>query len=182
MFEELIAATAVALNEKRIPYMIIGGQAVLLYGTPRLTRDIDITLGIGVERLLEIVEVTRALKLKILPQDYKDFVQKTYVLPTEDPTSAIRVDFIFVFTPYEKQAIERAKVITIGGTAVQFASVEDMIIHKVIAGRPRDLEDARSMIIKHPNFDAGYVRRWLKEFDKTVEGQGLSKRFKELFN
>jgi len=29
--------------------MVIGGQAVLLYGEPRLTRDIDITLGIGVE-------------------------------------------------------------------------------------------------------------------------------------
>jgi hypothetical protein len=27
--------------------MIIGGQAVLLYGEPRLTKDIDITLGRG---------------------------------------------------------------------------------------------------------------------------------------
>jgi len=25
--------------------MVIGGQAVLLYGEPRLTKDIDITLG-----------------------------------------------------------------------------------------------------------------------------------------
>lgn len=29
--------------------MIIGGQAVLLYGEPRLTRYIDITLGIDTE-------------------------------------------------------------------------------------------------------------------------------------
>jgi hypothetical protein len=35
---------AAGLNEQNIPYMIIGGQAVLLYGKPRLTRDIDITL------------------------------------------------------------------------------------------------------------------------------------------
>jgi hypothetical protein len=35
------------LKEASIPYMVIGGQAVLLYGEPRLTRDI-ITGLIGV--------------------------------------------------------------------------------------------------------------------------------------
>ncbi len=30
-----------------IPYMVIGEQAVLLYGEPHLTKDIDITVGIG---------------------------------------------------------------------------------------------------------------------------------------
>ncbi len=47
MFKELITKIGDALNRKSIPYMIIGGQAVLIYGEPRLTRDIDITLGIG---------------------------------------------------------------------------------------------------------------------------------------
>ena len=47
MFKELITKIGDALNKKSIPYMIIGGQAVLIYGEPRLTRDIDITLGIG---------------------------------------------------------------------------------------------------------------------------------------
>ncbi|MCX7699062.1 MAG: hypothetical protein N2114_06325 [Candidatus Goldbacteria bacterium] len=35
--------------------MIIEGQAVLLYGNPRLTRYIDITLGVGIEKLDEIL-------------------------------------------------------------------------------------------------------------------------------
>jgi hypothetical protein len=34
--------------------MVIGGQAVLLYGEPRLTKDIDITLGEGIESLEKI--------------------------------------------------------------------------------------------------------------------------------
>jgi len=34
--------------------MVIGGQAVLLYGEPRLTKDIDITLGKGIESLEKI--------------------------------------------------------------------------------------------------------------------------------
>ncbi len=46
MFEELLKKIGLALDENAIPYMVIGGQAVLLYGEPRLTRDIDITLGV----------------------------------------------------------------------------------------------------------------------------------------
>jgi hypothetical protein len=38
VIEELIAKIAHELDEEKIPYMIIGGQAILLYGTPRLTR------------------------------------------------------------------------------------------------------------------------------------------------
>jgi len=31
--------------------MVMGGQAVLLFGEPRLTPDIDVTLGVGIDRL-----------------------------------------------------------------------------------------------------------------------------------
>jgi len=51
LFEELLARIASALSRGNLPYMVIGGQAVLLYGEPRLTKDIDITLGIPIDRL-----------------------------------------------------------------------------------------------------------------------------------
>ena len=51
MFQQLLVELARALNRREIEYMIIGGQAVLIYGEFRLTRDIDITLGVGEERL-----------------------------------------------------------------------------------------------------------------------------------
>ena len=49
MFKEIIIRIAKAFNENNIPYIIIGGQAVLLYGEPRLTRDIDIILGLSID-------------------------------------------------------------------------------------------------------------------------------------
>lgn len=42
MLAKLIRRIAEALDQAKIPYMIIGGQAVLLYGRPRLTRDEDV--------------------------------------------------------------------------------------------------------------------------------------------
>jgi hypothetical protein len=44
MFEKLLSKIGLCLDKHSLPYMIIGGQAVLLYREPRLTRDIDITL------------------------------------------------------------------------------------------------------------------------------------------
>jgi hypothetical protein len=44
MFEKLLSKIGRCLDKHSLPYMIIGGQAVLLYREPRLTRDIDITL------------------------------------------------------------------------------------------------------------------------------------------
>lgn len=182
MFERLISTIAQLLSESKIPYMIIGGQAVLLYGVPRLTKDIDITLGVSIDRLADVVKVSRIAKLKILPEDYRDFVDKTFVLPVKDEATEIRVDFIFSFTPYEQQAIERSKKVTIGNSSVNFASVEDVIIHKIFAGRPRDMEDVKNIIVKNPLIDVNYIKKWLTEFDKTQQGEKFTDSFKQILN
>jgi predicted nucleotidyltransferase len=180
MFEDLLVKIAKALKEAVLPYMIIGGQAVLLYGTPRMTKDIDITLGVDIDCLEKAVEVIRRIDLEIIPEFFGDFVRKTYVLPTKDKTTGIRVDFIFSFTPYERQAIGRANHVLLQGTAVMFAAVEDVIVHKIFAGRPRDLEDVRSIIIKNPDLNREYTNKWLREFELSMESGGFTTQFDDL--
>jgi len=177
MFEELLTRLASTLKDKNIPYMIIGGQAVLLYGEPRLTRDIDITLGIDTDRLEDVLDVARGVSLRPLPDDVYLFVRDTMVLPTVDDTTGIRVDFIFSWTPYERQAIERARPVRIKDTNVFFASVEDVIIHKIFASRARDLEDVKGILLKSRDIEIDYIQRWLKEFD-AMAGEG---RFSQTF-
>ena len=167
------------MRKDSIPYMVIGGQAVLLYGEPRLTRDIDITLGVGVRELNKLKETISSLGLKILVERDEEFVERNMVLPTLDEKSGIRVDFIFSFSPYGRQAIERAKDIKLGRSLVRFASLEDVVIHKVIAERARDLEDIKSILLKNQKYDLDYIEKWLKEFDKSLTKQFL-KIFREI--
>jgi len=176
VFQRILRRVARELKQASIPYMVIGGQAVLLYGEPRLTRDIDVTLGIGVDELARIKKALPAMGLKVLVKKDQEFVKRTMVLPTKDRESDIRVDFIFSFSPYERQAIGRARDIKIGRTTAKFASLEDVVIHKVISGRPRDLEDIRSILVKNPKYDSAYISGWLKEFDHS-----LSQNFLETF-
>ena len=173
MFERLLKKIALQLKGASIPYMVIGGQAVLVYGEPRLTRDIDIIMGIGVDGLDSVKKIIKAIGLKSLVEKEKAFVERNMVLPTIDKKSGIRVDFIFSFSLYERQAIERARDIKLGRSLVRFASLEDVVIHKMIAGRARDLDDVKSILLKNPKYDLVYIKKWLKEFDKSLGGKFL---------
>jgi hypothetical protein len=175
MFEQLLEAIARGLERLGVPYMLIGGQAVLLYGEPRLTRDIDVTLGVGPERLSELLEWVRGSGWQVLVEAPEEFVGKTMVLPCLEPVSGIRIDLIFSFSPYEQQALKRARRVPLGGAQVCFASLEDLIIHKMLAGRPRDLEDLRSVLLKNRAFDLEYVHRWLREFDRGLGERSLER-------
>ncbi len=182
MFQELLARIAGELDSRGLPYMVIGGQAVLLYGEPRLTRDIDITLGAGKESLPQLAQAATACGLEPIPENVEEFVVRTMVLPALERKSGIRVDFIFSFTPYERQAISRAREVALGGGTVKFASREDLIIHKLFAGRPQDEADVRSVMLKNRDLDADYIRRWLREFDASFPGRGFAASFDRLMD
>jgi predicted nucleotidyltransferase len=169
MFEEIIVKVGSALNKHGLPYMIIGGQAVLLYGEPRLTRDIDITLGVDIDHLDELLKAIKEIPLKQLVDDVSGFVEKTMVFPAMHEPTSVRVDFIFSFTPYEADAIKRAKRVKILDVEIAFAAIEDLIIHKVFAGRPRDIEDVRLLLLKNRNIDVIYIEKWLREMDTATD-------------
>ena len=168
MFQELLARLARGLDGAGISYMVIGGQAVLLHGEPRLTRDIDVTIGVEASELARVRQAAEQIGLHPSVSDVEAFVRKTNVLPLTDEPTAIRVDLIFSFTPYESEAIRRAVGISFGGTTVRFATAEDLIIHKLVAGRPRDFEDVRGVLARHPSLDDAYLTKWMSAFDNVV--------------
>jgi predicted nucleotidyltransferase len=149
-----------------------------VYGRPRLTRDIDVSLGVDTDKLASIKTVCEKLKLKILVEKPEDFVRDTKVLPAEDPDSRVRVDFIFSFTQYEAQAIKNARNVLMDDYQVKFASCEDVVVHKMVAGRAIDEEDVKSILAKNKDvIDLDYIRKWLSQFGEIVEHKGIVERF-----
>jgi hypothetical protein len=182
-FSGLIARLAVALNGHGIPFMLIGGQAVLAHGEPRLTQDIDVTLGVDPSRLEDVRAVCDELDLEQLPEDVEKFVRSTFVLPARDANSGIRLDLIFSTTPYETQAIGRAVLLEIDGVSVPFASAEDLLIHKLFAGRPRDIEDAVGVVLrKGEDLDWDYMNHWVRQFAEIPGREDLPDRLAALRN
>lgn len=168
MYQQLLARLGRALEAAGIPYMVIGGQAVLLHGEPRLTRDIDVTLGVDASALRMVLSAVERIGLVPVRADVEAFVQSTNVLPVAEQGSGIRVDLIFSFTPYEAEAIRRAVGVIFENVTVRFASVEDLIVHKLVAGRPRDIEDVAGVLARNPSLDETYLNRWLASFRDIV--------------
>jgi len=179
MFAEIIAKVGLELDKAEIPYMIIGGQAVLLYGEPRLTKDIDITLGVGIKNLKDVIKTAAKIGGRPLPERVEAFVNSTFVLPVIVDGS-IRVDFIFSLTEYERQAIARAKRVKINNVLVNFSSIEDIIIHKIFAGRPRDIEDVKSIVLKNSDIEIEYINKWLALFEQSDEEQQFVQEFADI--
>jgi hypothetical protein len=142
---------------------------VLLYGEPRLTRDIDVTIGEDISRLPDLLRTVDDTGLTPLPDDVESFVRKTMILPVHHEDTGVRVDFTFSLSPYTIEAIARAHKVAMEGQEVAFTSVEDLVIHKVIAGRARDLEDVRSVLLRNSDVDTAYITKWLKKFDESTE-------------
>jgi len=178
MFSALLARIGSTLKLRGIPYMVIGGHAAILYGEPRLTRDLDITLGVGPDRLGELLDIVRDVDL-VPAQGAQELALRNYVLPCSDPATGIDVDLILSVSAYEQEALGRARAIALGGVDVRFASPEDVLIHKIVAGRPRDIEDARAILAKSHSLDRSYLLRWLQEFEDTLSSP-LVNQFMEL--
>src|SRR5918996_2417990 len=90
-FPAFLARLAERLSARRLTFMLIGGQAVLLHGRPRLTEDIDVTLGAGPDQWPTVRAVCADLSLTPLPEDLERFVRETFVLPARAPDTGIRV-------------------------------------------------------------------------------------------
>jgi hypothetical protein len=158
--------------------MVIGGQAVLVYGEPRLTKAIDLTVGVGLESLTTIRNLLLDINLKPVVENV-DFTMQTMVFPCQDSETGIRIDVIFSHSPYERQALDRVRRINLEGIEVCFAGPEDVVIHKVIAGRPRDLEDVEAILLKNFDLNKVYIENWLRDFSEAL-GEPFLQRFEEI--
>jgi hypothetical protein len=179
--ESLMIRVASGLAEAGIPYMLVGGLAVAFHGIPRFTEDIDVTLGLDAEDIDKVLTLCERIGLSALPEDSGEFVRSTNVLPAQDLASGVRVDFLFSSLPYERSAIGRSSGISVQGTEVRVATPEDLILYKLFAGRPRDVEDARGIVtVRGETLDWEYLRKWAVEFSVVPGREGLPGAIEEL--
>ncbi|MGB6120918.1 MAG: DUF6036 family nucleotidyltransferase, partial [Bacteroidota bacterium] len=101
------------------------------------------------------------------------------VLPVADQATGVRIGLIFSFMEYERQAMGRAVAVEMEDTSVRFAAVEDLVIHKLIAGRPRDSEDIRGILARNHAMDREYLKVWLRSLSEAL-GRDLQKEFEDL--
>jgi predicted nucleotidyltransferase len=92
----------------------------------------------------------------------------------------VRLDLLVVGTPFEDSVIARRLRVSVGGTEVWLASPEDLVVYKLVAGRPHDYADAEDVAIAvglaGRSIDWNYVDFWCTEFAVDDRARGLRER------
>ena len=164
--EETLVRLHRALEAAALPYMVIGGIANAQWGIPRATLDVDVTVWAEEAQLASAVEALCA-RFPPLTEEPLAFVRETRVLPLD--ISGVRADVLFGLLPYERSAIERAVERKVAGVPIRFCTAEDLILHKVISDRPRDLEDVRGILAaQRGKLDLGYLEPRIRKLSELL--------------
>ena len=160
--ESALLEVTAALEYAGVRYMLIGGLAVSLWGEPRSTLDVDVTIWTKPEELERTI-TEMCSRFRTIPQNPSDFVRQTRVLPVMS-SGQVRIDLVFAALPEEERIIGRAQSKIVGGKPVMVISVEDLIFMKLASERPRDVEDARLLTRRfRGTLDRSYLEPRLKE-------------------
>lgn len=158
-----------ALNEAGIKYLLAGGLAVVAHGYVRFTADIDIILGMGKKNLINAMQVFETLGYKPrAPVKLNDFVsaeKRTEWIDKKGLTvfslwnpdePATEID-IFVKSPvnFEAAYAMGEDFNLFDNVTVKTLGLEDLLVLKKQAGRPKDLDDIEKLILinKEDNHD-----------------------------
>jgi len=165
------------LESIKINYMLTGSLAMMHYGVPRMTRDLDVVIEINdvddVDKMVAAFSGYYYIDREMIKQSLK--TQTIFNIVHNE--SVIKVDFIVKKRDrYRELEFSRRKRIEIDGIKVDVVSKEDLILSKLVW-----IKDMRSELqvndVKNlckSNYDSNYIEHWAERlsvkqlFDEVV--------------
>lgn len=175
---ELLTDLADAFAGLRVRWYVFGAQAALIWGRPRLTTDVDVTVGAVPGGTPALVAALQAHRFTIRIDATPDFVRQTRVLPLVHGPSGLAADIVLAGPGLEDDFLARAVQVDAGGVLVPVLSPEDLLVTKVLAGRPKDLEDIRGVLAERgAQIDLVRVRTVLEMLEQALGQSDLMPLF-----
>ena len=129
------------------PCCIIGGVAVMRWGEPRTTLDVDITLLTGFGEEERYVNMLLKRFKARGPDPVGLALQHRIVLL--NATNGVGLDIALAGFPFEEEILQRASFFEFDeGCRLNTCSAEDLIVAKAFADRPKDWLDIEGILIR----------------------------------
>ena len=159
---DLVAAVEVlgeVLDARGIRYALLGGLATILRGRPRFTQDIDILIDVPQIALPGLLDelIDRGFALD------RDTVIWQYVQQhmTAFRFGVVRIDWLKPVLPLYAHALAAATPLPwTDGHTLRVLTPEGLVVTKMVAFRPQDQEDIRTILAAHRDeIDVDLIRR-----------------------
>jgi hypothetical protein len=179
LLEEATIEIAALLEGLGFEYMVIGAAAAGLWGEPRATLDVDVTIWVEPDRVETAIQ-DFANRLALRTAEPVETVRRLRLLPVR-ASNGVPVDLLFAKWPIERQALERTARLQIGDIQVRVAPLDYLLFLKLISDRPKDLSDAEALIHRHRGkFDTGWLEAELSAVSESASQPDILQRFHRL--
>jgi Nucleotidyl transferase of unknown function (DUF2204) len=173
---ELLHALAPVLSRWGRWY-VFGAQAVVVYGVPRLSADVDVTVALSPDTPEPFARDMNAAGFTLRVSD-PDFIRRTRVMAFTHRDTGMPLDVILAASGLEDEFLARAVPTDLDGAVIPIIHLEDLIVAKVLAGRRKDLDDANALWrLHHQALDGERIRNLLSALEEVLEQTDLVPAF-----
>lgn len=136
-FNELLSLFA----KHEVRFLVVGGYAVMKYGEPRFTKDIDLWVAIDKTNSESVFAALKEFGAPLAGLNSEDFMNSSSFY--QMGRAPLRVDIMMSIAGVEfEECWKRRVLVELGGAVIPFIAKDDLIIAKESSGRAQDLIDA----------------------------------------
>ena len=166
------------LKRSRTGHLFVGGLAVMVAAEPRMTRDVDLIVFITKKRLPGFLRLAANKGFSV--DERKAYAEAIGRGACSIGWRGVPIDLILASTDLEDSAWKRRRRCRIFGRTVNIPSNEDLILLKLIPGRPKDLLDVHGIVKSAgPALDRSYLRSWAEKLCDRAEDMRLMRLLEE---
>ena len=144
-----------------------------LLGFPRVTADLDLTVDLG--GLDPESFVRKLVKAGFAPRfSDPEFIAATRVIPVVQTSTGLPIDLVLAGPGLEQRFLDEVELARIADRSIPILSPENLVVTKLLAARPKDLQDIRELIaIRDQTIDHDRIVALLRELEHALDRSDL---------
>lgn len=143
-----------------------------------MTADIDVSVELGGRGVATMLDALAGSGFAPAFAFDDAFVAATRVVPVVHQASGMPVDIMLAGPGLEELFIGAAEPTVIAGVEVPVIRAEHLVVMKILAGRPRDLEDVEGIVaVRGERLDRGEVEQLLEMLESALGQSDLLPRW-----
>ena len=179
---ESLSVLASYFDQNSIPYVVVGGVSVIVFGRARMTLDIDI--------IVDHTQIDREHFITYLTENgfdanlldlagFDDHTHCSFFLKR----GMFRIDMKGVYSLAEKESIEMALDAVFNGVKVKINHPINIILYKLLFGSEQDYEDALAVYTRmKDSIDHAHLKKRGVQLQLSSQLSDFLKKADELIN
>ncbi len=165
----LLERIVACFRRERVLYVLIGAWALAAWGRPRATNDVDFLVLVNEADLARLSERMTQAGMA-LDETWLHWNPLLRGFQLRFQFQGTTVDVLRPRDAHDRQIFQRKRKKRLDGRYYWLVAPEDFVLQKLKVGRPRDFEDALSVLERSGNIlDRRYLRRWAGRIGVSAE-------------